>query len=47
MRPVPKFVQQAGRPNSNRSDADPDAKRRTRAANDYPANPSADYSERN
>jgi hypothetical protein len=47
MRPVPKLVQKAGHPNSNRSDADPDAKRRIRAANDYPANANGDDSERN
>src|SRR5579871_2231680 len=46
MRPVPKLVQKAGRTNSNRSDTYPDAKRRTHAK-DYPANASADYSERN
>jgi hypothetical protein len=46
MRPVPKLVQKAGRPNSNRCDTDPDAKRRIHA-DDYPANASADYSQRN
>src|SRR5690349_11096914 len=40
----PQLVDKADRPDSNRSDADPDAKRRT-DPNDYPRNARDDYSE--
>jgi hypothetical protein len=46
MRSVPKLVEKAGHPDNNRSDTDPDAKRRT-LADDNPADASADYPERN